>query len=137
MLCGVIKPFLEDKFPGGNTHPTLAFEQGRFQLRGAWWPWCQGRSRIVLCISTSATACESLEAPEPHVLRVGLGGASLQLAQGQYRKNKLCRKKKKTIKKKEKCAVIFIKPASYCRFGSAWKGQCSHSTATHVVASLG
>lgn len=52
----------------------------------------------------------------------GLEGASRQLAQGLCWKNKPCRKKKITIKREEKCAVIFKKPISYCRFISALKG---------------
>ena len=51
---------------------------------------------------------------------MGLGGTSLQLVLG--RTGKISRaERKKTMKKKEKCAVIFKKPVSYCRFISAWK----------------
>lgn len=48
----------------------------------------------------------------------GQGGAFRQLAQGPWQKNKPCRKKKKPEERKM-CVVIFKKPISYCRFGSA------------------
>lgn len=70
-------------------------------------------------------------------LEWGLGGTSLQLAPGLRRKNKPCRKKKKTMKKKEKCAVIFKKPVSYCRFVSALERPVFTGAVTRVAVSLG
>lgn len=65
----------------------------------------------------------------------------MQLAQGLHRKNKPCRKKKKkrkkTMKKKEKCAVIFKKPVSYCRFVSALERPMLTEACMLVVVSLG
>ena len=52
---------------------------------------------------------------------MGLGGTSLQLVQGCTGKISRAERKKKTMKEKEKCAVIFKKPVSYCRFISALK----------------
>lgn len=62
----------------------------------------------------------------------GLGEASPQLAQGLRRKNKPCRKGgKNNEEKRKKCAVIFKKPVSYCRFVSVLESPvfawCSHT----------
>lgn len=65
------------KFPGGNTHLTLYFEQG-----GSWWPWCQSWSRTIWCISIPVGAWESLEAPEPWVRRMGFGREVLAAGPG-------------------------------------------------------
>lgn len=94
-----------------------------------------GLVRTIWCISTPAGVQAFLEAPEP-MLEWGLGGASLQLAQGLHRKNKPCRKKKKT-KKKEKVLLFLKSSFPIADLYLCWTGLCSPSAATLVVASLG
>lgn len=77
-----------------------------------------------------------LGGPRAHALRMGLERASLQLAQGLRRKNKPCRKEKKTMKKKEKCAVILKSPFPIADLYLCWKGLRSPRAAVLVAASL-